>query len=242
MSKRYVYFLLFCFLYVLSCVEAEEPFVFEEEAMNLHNLNPGDTFSFVFYTAENYRDPSKFDVKYTGDTLLVEILSTRQNGYFVKESITRGSRMFSGPADDYYWFYRDSVYINFWEVTPDSLIITSTLSDSQQVTTPRILSEFISHLFYSYKIPLVDNSGLEEVEIKGWKTTHPYYEGNKLVQTSSYKLFDTEYTDLTIFLNNAPMSYDAPGRTTVYSRFEGIVKSNIYSWWSQQGQGWDRLK
>ena len=63
------------------------------------------------------------------------------------------------------------------------------------------------------------------------------YEG----YTENYTLFGKTYGFLNVIVENSAMALDGNGETYVFSKPCGIVRSSTYSWWTQEGYGWDLL-
>jgi len=79
------------------------------------------------------------------------------------------------------------------------------------------------------------------VEIRGWKTSFLFVQGNKYLFATNYSLNDFTYDTLGVFLNNKPLSYDEGGSTFIYIKKHGIVKTSEYSDWTDEGQIWNRV-
>lgn len=219
--------LLILILTILSC-QKEEQITTESPtiiSMNLDELVEGQIFKYTLLEASGYSDEENFDFLYSNDTLLFEIVSTDNNQITAKESISIGSNMFNS-TDSYYRGEKDSTYINTWVIGNDSL---------------KLFGNFNSHLFPRANFSLdIDTSCY--VEVNGWKTSFPFVEGDKFLYTTNYVLNDIEYDTLVIYLNNNPLSFDGDGNTVFYNRKHGIVRTSTYSAWTDEGQGWDRIR
>jgi len=212
---------------ILSCRKAEQ--ITSESStfisMNFDELVEGQIFKYALLEAVGYSDEEYFDFNYTNDTLLLEIVNIDINEITVRESISIGSKMHSS-TDNYYWGSKDSTYFNTWIIENVSLKTFGTLK---------------SHLFPRTYFPLdIDTSCI--VEVIGWKTSFPFVEGDKYLFTTNYSLNGIEFDTVGIYLNNNPLSFDGHGNTIFYSKKHGIIRTSMYSAWTDEGQGWDRIK
>lgn len=212
---------------IVSCQKEEqittEPPTFV--SMNFDELDEGQIFKYTLLEAIGYSDEGYFDFSYTNDTLILEIINKDINQITVRESISLGSNMYI-TTDNYYWGDKDSTYINTWFIENDSLKTFGALN---------------SHLFPRTHFALdIDMSFL--VEVKGWKTSFPFVQGDKYLYTTNYTLNEIDYDTVGIFLNNHPLSVDGHGKTIFYSKKHGIIRTSTYSAWTDEGQGWDRIK
>ena len=78
-------------------------------------------------------------------------------------------------------------------------------------------------------------------DMPGWKTNLGYCECRRTGYLEDYNLFGRAYQRLNVLVDNSPMATDGNGETYVYSKFYGIVRYSTYSWWTQDGYGWDLL-
>ncbi|NEN24311.1 hypothetical protein G3O08_12430 [Cryomorpha ignava] len=192
----------------------------------LESLNIGDKLYYSMLIGENYYQQGEDVYSYTGDTLELEVLNISEAGVLIAQRITAGSNMMDDSVV-YYW-NKDSVYTNTWNIEGDSLIVES---DAPY---------FENHLLGISRLKFSDYSE-QEVEITGWRTSYSYSEANAQLFTTNYTLFNHDYDSLSVYIHNEPMSYDGNGSSFVYSKTHGIVRSSEYGWWSQSGYGWDRI-
>ena len=195
--------------------------------MNLDQLVKGQKFRFLLFIGEVYDSETNNDFTYTEDTLEVEVLQAENGAYLISEKITAGSQMRRSDTP-YYWGDPDKVYINTWRVRNDSLFVGA---------GPSL---WTSHLLFNHQFSLSEFQAVE-IEVRGWKTSYPYTESDVELYTNNFSLFCWDYDRLNVFINNSAMRVDLPGNTTFYNRENGIIRTSIYSWWTSEGIGWDRL-
>ena len=177
----------------LSC-EQEENCIHPVNSMNLEELQVGQVFRFVLLRGESYRDPDNFDFDYTGDTLEVKVVDQQGEKFLLSERITPLSNVMLDTTNTYYWYDKDSVYTNFWEIKNDSLLVTPANGRAYN----------LSHLLFNYKkFPLADFDG-EKVGIRGWRpditfpitdyngSTFIYSRKHGFVRTSTYSAWTAE--------------------------------------------------
>lgn len=222
--KTKILLIIYLFVSNYSCSSPTSP---GDQKNFLNNFSLGEKLKYILLLGENYRSDRDDDFYYTGDTLELTILEISENYVKISEQISPNSNMIIND-ENYYWGKKDSIYINYWIIRNDSLLLHS---DNNYLK---------SHLMYNPELSLKDFN-TSEVEFIGWKTTAPYIEGNDSFYITNYTLLGNFYEKLNIYINNGAMQVDGPGNTTVYSNIYGIVRTSIYSWWTGQGLGWDRL-
>lgn len=260
------YFLLFALVLIFSCTEDLETIAeVDNNIMNLENLQVGQKFYYELLMADSYRNGSGEGFWYTGDTLELEVVDDFFGIYTISEKITDGSRM-KNTGEDYYGSKRDSTFINTWSIRNDTLFVlplspldpidlpdtsdpfpsTDSTNEPDVPHNPNDLDDaaeysiFRSHLMFNFDLNLsVFNQ--EQTSVRGWKTTNEYIEHDKDLYIKDYELNGNQYEHLNVAINNNYMSTDGPGNTTFYSKEKGIVRTSIYSWWSSDGFGWDKL-
>lgn len=199
----------------------------ESASMNLDGLEVGQKFYYSLFFGEGYHDEDRNNFTYTGDTLELEILEATGGSYLVSERFTEDSELSASTIKNY-GRGTDSIYQNWWHFRNDSLIL-------------EISSRFGgSHIMHNRALSL-ENYTTTEVDIIGWMTSWEYIEDDRELFTTDYKLFDSTYDRLNVYINNQAMAGDGPGNTCVYSKEEGVIRSVIYSWWTGEGYGWDKL-
>ncbi len=217
-------------LLLLSCSKNEDVPNIE---LNVLKFEIGQKFKYVLLKGENYSVPNNSDFVYTGDTLELEVLDIINNKYLISEKITPFSNMMVSN-EEYYWGSKDAVYRNNWTVKNDSLNFDYSGNNN---TSHLLLS---TSLFNEDALPLKEFDE-REVEITGWKTSFRYAEGDFNLYARNFTLFEKYYDRLNIYLNNSPMASDGAGRTIIYGKKYGIIRTSTYSWWTDTGIGWDRI-
>ncbi len=222
--------LLILFVFCVSCSKDDDPQICSNPPIASQNfleaMHIGDKLYYTLLLGQNYYEPESDVYHYTGDTLELEVLNISTAGVVISERITAGSNMMT-DSTTYYW-YKDSVYTNIWNIVGDSLFLESDAA------------YFESHLLSVARLKFSDYSE-EEVELTGWRTSYSYVEANAQLFTTDYTLFGHHYDSLSVYIYNEPMTYDGNGSTAVYSKAQGIVRSSTYGWWTQSGYGWDRI-
>lgn len=192
----------------------------------LESMHIGDKLYYTMLIGENYYEQGEDVYHYTGDTLELEVLDISAAGVVISQRITAWSNMMTDP-NIYYW-QKDSVYTNTWKIEGDLLFIETDAT------------YFETHLLNVSRLKFSDYSE-EEVALTDWRTSYSYSESNAQLFTTNYSLFNYHYDSLSVYIHNAPMSYDSNGSTAVYSKAHGIVRTSEYGWWTQSGVGWDRI-
>jgi len=192
----------------------------------LESMSVGDKFYYSLLLGENYFEGSESEYYYTGDTLELEVLQVTTAGTVISQKITDGSQMVSNP--DFYYWQRDSVYVNTWKIEGDSLFIES---DGPY---------YSNHLLSNSRLKFSDYTE-QEVEIIGCCTSYDHSEQNAQLYATNYTLFGHNYDSLSVYIYNEPMSYDGNGSTAVYSKSHGVVRASTYGSWSPIVYGWDRI-
>lgn len=176
-----------------------------------------------------------FEFENSPDTLELEVLDQLGDTFLIKESFTPFSYLILNPQKDYYAKQEDSIYLNYWFIRNDSLVIVKAPG------TAHIHAFSVgSHLLEIDRLHMRDFR-IGETKIVGYKTRVQYSEKDKKAFTRNYMLHGHHYDRLNIYINDRPMSHDGPGNSTVYSQVYGIVRSSYVEYWSFYGFGWDRL-
>lgn len=165
---------------------------------------------------------------YTDDTLQLEIIAQDNNGYLIEETF-----QYVGDVSPWFEFEKDSIRRYYVKIRNDTLQFTP-------VGSPYLESHIFTYQTSQSGLPLADFSS-PKIDIHGWKTSLDYCECRRTGYTEDYTLFGEHYDRLNILIANAPMAVDGNGDTYVYSRNKGIVRFSTYSWWFQNGYGWDLL-
>ncbi len=227
-SNHFKFAKLLFALVLLSCTGIEDV---TDVELNVLKLEVGQKFKYVLLLGEKYSSQNHYDFVYTGDTLELEVLDFEiPNKYLISERITAYSNMMVND-DSYYWDNKNDVYHYNWIVQNDSLYFKNLNVNN---------SSLGSRLLVSSKLSLTEFDKTE-VDIIGWKTSFQYYEGDIELYSRNFTLFNNYYDRLNVYLNNSPMASDGNGRTIIYSKEHGIIKTSTYSWWTGKGLGWDRI-
>lgn len=199
--------------------------------IRLNDMAVGQTSRYVLFRGESYYDPNHFGFEYLPDTLVLTVLSEDADGFLIEEKLTPGSasRHGAGHVSD-----PEAVYQYYFTVQNDTVFQKKAPAPSQEPWLDTRLTD------NPFALPLAQFTD-PVVDIKGWKTTHPYTESYWTATDPQYTLFGIYYADLNILTENTHMQVDGPGSWYAYSASNGIVKTASYSWWTQVGLGWDLL-
>jgi hypothetical protein len=210
-----------------------------KEDMDLMNLREGQIFRYVLLRGSDYFSNND-NFYYCGDTLQLEVLDVDGDRFLISERVTDLSNMKVNNDESYYYYGvdKDATYTNYWIIRNDSLIFEPITDEFKS----HLIVSWVAHAYSAYNpnLPLGSFDG-EEVQITGWKSSYPYYEGNVKLFTNNYNLLDHYYDFLNILINNYQLAGDLSGYTTVYSPRYGIVKTSTYDFWPSEGIGWDKL-
>ncbi len=192
------------------------------------DLEVGDEYRYVYFLGENYFVQDNCNYEILSDTLEIEVCGIEDGKYVVSEKINPNSAMLN---DDYY-FFKDSVFVNYWSIRNDSLIIDQHPSNEN----------FYSHLFLRNPNSLSLIEDMEnETEICGWKTTDSGYEWETMQHALNDTIAGEIFPHINITINNVSMALDGPGYSFYYTLEDGILRTSEYSAWTGAGVGWERL-
>lgn len=165
---------------------------------------------------------------YIQDTLQLEIIGQDDKGFLVEERLQYTN-------DSVVWFKndRDSIYHYYIRLENDTLRFMPLGSN---YLASRIFENELVHS----GLPLVAFND-QKVQINGWKTSLDYCECRRTAYAEDYTLFGKNYERLNILINNTAMALDGSGHTYMYSSSQGIARFSTYSWWTQNGYGWDLI-
>ena len=210
-------------------VEEEMEEEIELVPMVLDDLQPGQKYTYILYKMANYFGYQPFEFEYTGDTVVVEIVSKVGDSLLVQEKLTPNSNLLVNGNHFKYRPEPDLVAINYWSVRNDSLFVTGNSVHLK------------SHLMFVPKLDLkpYDNC---EIEMEEWLTTLAFKPVNQGCYTLNYEYLDTTFNRLNVFRYNKILSDDGPGYTTIYSRENGILHTVYVNGSISAGYGWDRIK
>lgn len=199
--------------------------------IRLNDMAAGQISRYVLFRGESYYDPDNFSFEYLPDTLVLTVVGQDADGWLIEEKLAPGSASLNGdgPVQN-----PEAVYQYYWKIQNDTLFLNPVPGPGQQwwVDTRFTANEFALPL-----APFTD----PVTDIKGWKTTHPYTESYWTATDPAYALFGIYYAGLNILTENTHMQVDGPGSWYAYTAANGIVKTASYSWWTQEGLGWDLL-
>ena len=228
--RNYLVWLILCAITVpfFSCQKDDlSP---EDKLVHFKNLKVGQISKFVLFKGENYQSNANFNFEYVADTLVVEIVDQKPDGYFVREYLTPGSVSLNGQnhvafadTDVFYYLKRAGNYIH---LKHDHFRLRSRL--------------FVFPDEETFDIELM-NPVSPQVEVKGWKTNLPYSTNYITAYLPSLELFGNTYNDLSVMIDNRPMKSKGSGVTHIYNEKYGMVRVSQYSALTGQGFGWDLL-
>lgn len=227
---KYLLFFSICCLFLVSCRDRREYLLPDpNNHIRFTDMQVGQTSRYVFFEGESYYDENNINFTYFPDTLQLTIIGSDANGFLVEEKLTPGSASLNGAN---HVSNPNKVYQYYLKVENDTVF---------QRIVPGGSAWLESHLNYlPFKLPLAQFTA-PEVNITGWKTNHGYTESYWTATDPDYSLFGVLYANLNILTDNRPMALDGPGTWYAYSAENGIVKTATYSWWTQEGEGWDLL-
>lgn len=191
------------------------------------SLAIGQQSWYVRFYGEDYRDPNNLAFEYTPDTLVVEVVQATEDGYVFIEYLRPGST----ALEENETFYM-----------PDSTQYLVRIANDQLQVFGIDQTYHNSNLFMSYREPL-PLAPIQEnkAEIRGWKTSLSNSESYRKGYIIDYRLFDRTYPRLNVIIDDTDMQVDGPGKTFLYAKEAGIVRSSSASAWTSQGWGWDHL-
>lgn len=198
-----------------------------------NNLQVGQRNRYLLFSGSQYGAASGENFAYLPDTLIVEVSEKNSNGFVFKEYFTCGSLPVKGAL----WLvvYADSAITHQVRVVNDSLWFEPDPEIGSCCTASRLTFQ------RSVKLPLKRVSS-PETAIDGWKTTQPYAETDRMAFIQNANLLGKTWPFLNTAILNRGMATDGPGFTFLYDGEYGIARSVYYSWWSQEGFGFDYLK
>ncbi|MCB0525310.1 MAG: hypothetical protein H6576_09710 [Lewinellaceae bacterium] len=225
--------LLFCGFTIFALISCKKDCVntpqgYSSDPIRFDSLKVGQKSRYVGLTGEAYINDSHDIFSYQEDTLTLEITAEDVKGFLVTESLVYA-------ADPSVWIKngKDLIYQYYLNVINDTLRIIPA-SDIY------VKSRMFQYNITKQGLPLRNVSSLL-LNITGWKTSAPYCECRRFALASNYNLFGMEYPNLNVLIENSAMALDGNGETYAYSAEYGIVKASTYSWWTQDGYGWDLL-
>ncbi|HNE30201.1 MAG TPA: hypothetical protein PKL15_01820 [Saprospiraceae bacterium] len=227
---KHLLFFSICCLFLASCRDRrEEAQPDSSNHIRFNNMAVGQTSRYVLFKGESYDNPGNQNFAYYTDTLVLTIIGSDANGFLVEEKMAPGSASLHGAN---HITNAEEVYQYYFKVENDTVF---------QKAAPGSGAWLENRLTYvPFKLPLAQITS-PEVNITGWKTDHGYTESYWTGTDPAYSLFGIFYAHLNILTDNRMMAVDGPGSWYAYSAENGIVKTATYSWWTQEGEGWDLL-
>jgi len=227
---KHLLFFSFSLFLLFSCRDRREYLLPDSGThIRFNDMQIGQTSRYVLFKGEAYFEANNFNFTYLPDTLVLAIIGADANGYLVEEKLTPGSASLHGANHIY---NADSVYRYYLAIENDT--VRQKAVPGQSFWIPNHLTD------NPFVLPLAQFT-TPEVNIVGWKTDHAYTESYWTATDPAYSLFGYFYADLNILTDNRDMVLDGPGSWYAYSAENGIVKTASYSWWTQEGIGWDLL-
>jgi hypothetical protein len=187
----------------------------------------GQKSRYLGLLGDNYHANSNL-FNYTTDTLQLQIIGHDANGYIIEERFR-----YTDPVSNWFNTEKDSVFRYYATVVDDTLRF-------KPLDSWYVRSRIVGYQISKDGIALEDISS-PKIEIQGWKTNLGYCECRRTGYAEDYNLFGKNYAKLNVLIENSPMSFDGNGETYIYSKTAGIVRYSTYSWWTQNGYGWDLL-
>ena len=215
----------------LFCCKKENP-PSESQPVSNHirfdALSVGQVSRYLGLTGEMYfSDIDSF--VYRNDTLRLEIIEKdAEKGFKVAETMQH-----NGAVHPWLDAAKDETYYYYLKVENDTLRISP---HNNTYVNSRIFTYEMS----GQGLPLKEYDALQ-IMLTGWKTNLEYCECRREAYTEYHILFDKTYDRLNVLVENTPMTFDGNGMTYAYSKKAGIVRFSTYSWWTQEGIGWDLL-
>lgn len=216
-----------CTLLITSCQKDDlSP---DNNFVNFKSPQVGQQSRFVLFKGEDYKSNTNFDFTYTNDTLVIEVLEKKSDGYYVREFLSPGSASLNGQNNV---AFADLEIYYFLEKNGNLI----------RIKYPNFRQNSRLFLFPS---EFGGTINLEEtvdpqVEVKGWKTNLPYSTGYVEAATS-LDLFGKSYKNLNFMMDNRPMKQRGSGITHIYNKDYGMVRVSEYSSLTGKGYGWDLL-
>ena len=232
---------LLILIIVFGCYNSLEPSQGNNPKSIFGNLKIGNVSYYICFEGDNYYDSTNTSYHYTGDTLIVKVIDENANGFLISGEYTKGSTLIvnikNGVLDStlYSAYTKSEFYVN---IKNDSLIIQSP-QDTDTYLSTILFGDIFP--FYTYKLPLTQIT-TNKVVIRGWKTSFPYCECDKEGYIENLNVLNNIYSRANVIVADSPMGFDAPGKTFIYSKECGIIRTYTVSWWTKKGMGWDLLK
>lgn len=186
----------------------------------------GQKSTYLGFTAAGYGDPDRYDdFQYNGDTLKLEIVDQMGHNFIVHQQMT-------GNNEEYtFQFYIDQEELVITDLDPDIYTIE-----------PFLYWLGLDGWGLSDTMRLNLTTFTKEVSIKGWQIEASPENGNyALLHAEEVEILGNQFSNINIIVDNIPMQVDGSGKTYLYSKADGFVRTTTYSPWTLEGSGWDLL-
>lgn len=228
--KDYLGWLVLCTLAICLSACQKDNISPEDHLVNFNSIKVGQQSKFILFKGEHYQSSADHSFTYFSDTLVVEVVARKPDGYFVREYLTPGSISLNGEnhvafadTDIFYYILKTG---NVIAIKHDHFRLRSRLFVFPDENTFEIdLNQPVS----------------PRVSIKGWKTNLPYSTNYIAAYLPEMELFGKSYKDLSVMVDNRPMKSKGSGITHIFNRRYGMVRVAQYAALTGQGFGWDLL-
>lgn len=195
----------------------------------LNKLEVGQQSRYVRFIGGSFLRPQEASFEYRADTLIVEVVEKREDGYVLREKYSEGSES---------WYNGGQPV-----VIPAVDILASVEGDTVRFSVLDESNNGPSHLFSTSRdleILLSIQSAREMVMEEWWpKMENPI--DSVYGYLPEFRLLERNYRNLAVYVDNSGMIVDGPGFTYLYSGSVGVVRTFMVNPWLAQGTGWDLL-
>jgi hypothetical protein len=186
----------------------------------------GQVSRYRVLVGQKYRAPDESPFQYVDGTLIAEVIAVDGSGFRIREAFEDPGKV---PEAVRSWIDADATAE--YDVRIERSILHIKPASGEQR----------SRLFPWRDPALPLEAGGATVELFGWKTTVPYREARTEAVVLDASLLEESYPRLEVVIDNEPMQVDGPGSTWVYAADAGLVRSSHYSWWTNEGIGFDLI-
>lgn len=221
------------FLAFNSCSK-DEPMPIEKEdfgtRLQLDKLAVGQMSKYVFFIGENYDQQGTNSYTYVTDTMVLEVFDKDESGYLVREYLTPGSASLHNASNV---AFADATIVYYLQAEGGELALVS--KDERLMTRLFQLSSSSDATFG------LQDMDMMQINISGWTTSQPLYDGVLEGFTKNYRQLNLEFDNLNVLIDNRDVQLGGPGNTHVYSEKYGLVRATSYNASTGKGFGWDLL-
>jgi hypothetical protein len=171
--------------------------------------------------------PSPFE--YVDGVLVAEIVDHDASGFRVREAFAAPSEVDPRVRD---MLDSTGVYEYYLGVQDNTLRVLPTDGELRSRLFPASRA--------APQLPLADVTD-PVVAIFGWKTTLPNQGDYLEAAIRDGEILGATYPHLNVVIDNTAVPVDGPGTTWLYDATHGVVRSTHYSWWTQNGTGFDLM-